>query len=138
MTEQANLAQIARLRQIALTLVAELDKMRDSLTTAVRARAGKPDHVLAVVATVTGLDPQVVVGPSRMHLVVKARAVVCLVLRDAGLSYPEIGRCIGRDHTTAMNACKIAKRAMFEGPLAEMLTRAYDQGLATWKCGTLT
>lgn len=59
-------------------------------------------------------------GRSKLRSVVRARHRFCAVVRSSlGLSYPEIGRLIGRDHTTVMNAVK-----QYEDELA----REYSDG----------
>lgn len=44
----------------------------------------------------------VLLGRSRVTDAVRARHVAAWLLRDAGLTYPEIGRRMRRDHTTAI------------------------------------
>jgi len=50
-----------------------------------------------------------VVGRGRMKSAVRARAELCSTLRDLGLSLPEIGLLIDRDHTTVMGAIRAHK-----------------------------
>ena len=38
----------------------------------------------------------------------QARKVAYVLMRDQGLSYPEIAKVFGRDHTTVMDGCKKA------------------------------
>jgi chromosomal replication initiation ATPase DnaA len=45
-------------------------------------------------------------GPSRRQEIARARHVVAWLLRQDGFSFPEIGRHIGRDHTSVMNSCR--------------------------------
>ena len=47
-----------------------------------------------------------VLGSSRFKTVAMARHHLMVALRDEGKSYPEIGRLLGRDHTTVMSAVK--------------------------------
>lgn len=47
-----------------------------------------------------------VLGRSRTKSVAAARQAVYRGLRERGLSYPEIGRLLDRDHTTVMHACR--------------------------------
>lgn len=56
------------------------------------------------VADMFGLTADELTGPSRKSVNVNARAVVARILRDRGISYPRIGRLIGRtDHSTAIH-----------------------------------
>jgi chromosomal replication initiator protein len=52
-----------------------------------------------------GYEPAMLVGPARFRRLAEARHVVCWRARRRGLSFPEIGWHIGRDHTTVMHAC---------------------------------
>ena len=62
------------------------------------------DRVMNFVAYRFGVLPDEIRGPSRKRNLVNARAVLCRVLRDRGVSYPVAARMIGRsDHSTAIN-----------------------------------
>ena len=62
------------------------------------------DEVLAAAAHFFNTTVAEVKGRGRFAHLVLARAVVCKVLRDRGLSYPQTARFIGKsDHTTAIN-----------------------------------
>ena len=50
-----------------------------------------------------GGDLAAVVGPRRTKSVVEVRRRVIAHLRGMGLSYPEIGALLNRDHATIMN-----------------------------------
>ncbi|MCA9630062.1 MAG: hypothetical protein KC766_20465 [Myxococcales bacterium] len=40
---------------------------------------------------------------------VRSRHLVCYLARElTGMSYPELGRQLGRDHTTVMHSCAVA------------------------------
>jgi chromosomal replication initiation ATPase DnaA len=59
----------------------------------------------------------VLIGPSREAWVVEARQGLMWVLRHRlGLSYPEIGRAVRRDHSTVVDGVKAEERRR----LAEM------------------
>ena len=61
----------------------------------------------------------VLLGPCREAWVVHARQGLMWVLRHRlGLSYPEIGRVMRRDHTTAIHGVRAEerRRAMCEAP----------------------
>ena len=55
-------------------------------------------------------------GRSRLGPVVAARQDVFLALREAGWSFPRIGRAMGRDHSTVMHGVAVAEaRSMGAG-----------------------
>ena len=47
-----------------------------------------------------------VLSPLRYRSIATARHAVMRRLRERGLSYPEIGWLMGRDHTTVLAACR--------------------------------
>jgi chromosomal replication initiation ATPase DnaA len=49
-----------------------------------------------------GTYPQAILGRCRLRTVYRARQQVMRRLRADGFSYTQIGRWIGRDHTTVM------------------------------------
>lgn len=57
-------------------------------------------------ADLYGVAPVDIVGGKRTHAVSKARHAAAWLLRRTGMSYPEIGRSIGCDHTSALYACR--------------------------------
>ena len=66
-----------------------------------------------------GIPLDVLLGPSREAWVVESRQGLMWVLRHRlGLSYPEIGRAVKRDHTTVLHGVKAEerRRAMCEPP----------------------
>lgn len=67
-----------------------------------------------------GITPQALVGPSHQPVFVHARAVLTKILRERGLSYPQIGMLLGgRDHTSIINS--VAKFDIYcaKNPLVE-------------------
>lgn len=88
---------------------------RERLTAAVAAieEAKAPEHadklltaVLAVFTEELGVSVGAIMGRARTRRVSRARQMVCFVLRQAGLSFPEIGRVMGLDHSTVQHACR--------------------------------
>lgn len=69
--------------------------------------------VLTEVSEATGISISRILGRSRVRPVVEARQLVCHVLYRHGMSYPQIGRLINRDHTTVLHAVRAveARRA---------------------------
>ena len=62
--------------------------------------------VVAKVADVHQVTATAIMGRSRYKSVARARMVVMFELRGLGFSYPEVGRLVGRDHTTVMAAVR--------------------------------
>lgn len=95
---------IARLR----ALFAETDRTvgRDAAILAVidaaRVVSARARDVIAEVAREHEVTPEQVMGRSVHRHVVRARWAAMARLREAGLSYPRIGRILGRDHSTVM------------------------------------
>ena len=93
-----------------------------------------PELVLDVVARHYGLRMRDLKGSNRMEPLRTARRLASYLLRvRCGLSFPEIGRRLGRHHTTALNAVRQTQRhlgddATLAGQLAliekEIVSRA--------------
>ena len=132
MTASSDLARINRLHRLASSIVDELEAMRTHHEAETRRKHGRPDEVIAAVAEVMDITPADILGKSRVGLLVKARAVVCLVLHKVGMPYSVIGRCMVIDHSTVMHACRRAQEYVHIGPRAPSLARAYEAGLAAW------
>lgn len=49
-----------------------------------------------------GLRPEAVRGPRRLSELVRCRRAIALRLRQEGCSYPEIGRALGKHHTSIL------------------------------------
>lgn len=65
--------------------------------------------VVRIVAERYGVGPGDIMSDSRQLPVVTARQLSMRLVRDlGGLSYPDIGRAFGRDHSTVMHACEQA------------------------------
>lgn len=61
--------------------------------------------VIDSVADAYGIPPEMLKGQGRSRDLTYPRSIVCRLLRDYGLSYPEIGnRLGGRDHSTVIHA----------------------------------
>lgn len=132
MTTSATLARIDRLRLLAKRVVDELDALRDEVAAAARMKTGQPDAVIEAVATVVQIDKGILLGPSRIGIVVRARNVICLALHEVGMPYAQIGRHIERDHSTVINAVRKGAVDVMHGANAAMLRRALDEGIAAW------
>jgi chromosomal replication initiation ATPase DnaA len=87
--------------------LARLARVR-SQSVAVLATGGSwSERVIAAAARRFNLEPEDLDGATRGDVdVVRARHVAAWLLREAGRSYPEIGKALGRDHTTAINSVR--------------------------------
>lgn len=132
MTAASDLTRINRLHRLASAIVDELEEMRRDIEAEARRKAGRPDEVIAAIAEAMGVTPADILGTSRVALVAKTRAVVCLALHRVGMTYSAIGRCLGKDHSTVMSACAAAREHVNRGPRAQSFARAYDAGIAAW------
>tara|TARA_Y100000310_G_scaffold283777_1_gene306025 strand:- start:1116 stop:1523 length:408 start_codon:yes stop_codon:yes gene_type:complete len=75
-------------------------------------------------AVIAGIPTSVLIGRGRALQLVAVRAAVVVVLRDVcEASWPAIGRAIGRDHTTAMNAYERAQDNTYEPTLGAIRGR---------------
>jgi len=65
-----------------------------------------------------------ILGPRRFKSIVSARRATAMMLREKGLSYPQIGTLLGgRDHTTIMALCKAKPRCVCGGHFNDHLAR---------------
>ena len=70
------------------------------------------DRVRSIAVAVSrsiGIPVSAIYGPDIQRQTVAARHLVMYLAHMEGLSYPIIGRAIGRDHTTVMDAVKREK-----------------------------
>ncbi len=68
-------------------------------------------EVVRQTALLHGVPVHHVLGPRRWPELVKVRKEVAWILCELGMSYPEIGRTLRRDHTTVMYYLGAIKRA---------------------------
>jgi chromosomal replication initiation ATPase DnaA len=83
-------------------------------------------HILSACADWYGVNVKTMCSPSRRKAPTNARMVAAWTLRTTlGLSYPEIGRLINKDHTTIMHAVKrVETDPVLRGVGAHMLKQA--------------
>lgn len=75
------------------------------------------EKIISACAKAWGVSAGDVMGRSRHKGVTAARKAAMLMTRDLfGLSYPEIGKRFGRDHSTVMHYIKSANRKLKEEP----------------------
>lgn len=70
-----------------------------------------PRQVVDYCALRLGVTRERLLGPDRVGSLVKARRKAAFALREMGLSYPEIGHVIRRDHSTVQYLLKGKPRA---------------------------
>jgi len=75
-----------------------------------------PKQIIEIVANFYNLSPKEIVGQKRQKEIAWARQVSIYLIRETlGTSYPTIGKEIGgRDHTTALHACKKIEKEIKE------------------------
>jgi chromosomal replication initiator protein len=78
-----------------------------SLETALAGPVAPSAMALAAVARRFGVTFAELTSKDRHRRLADARHVAAWVLRQYGLSYPEIGRVLCRDHTTAMHSVRL-------------------------------
>lgn len=61
-----------------------------------------PFEIFATVLKATGISKERLQGNQRTSEVVRARVLYSTIAREAGHSYPEIGRQLKKDHTTIL------------------------------------
>ena len=81
-------------------------RLTSSAKVIITTRGDRIGRVVAVTAAHFAVSPAQVTGSERGRDVVRARMVAAWLLRQDGRSYPEIGRALGKDHTTVMHAVK--------------------------------
>lgn len=71
---------------------------------------GRPLVINAIIASAAlafGLTPADLLSRDRHKSIAEARCCVCFVARQCTrMSYPQIGKALGRDHTSVMSAVK--------------------------------
>lgn len=66
------------------------------------------DAILNAAARATGFDASTILGSSRMRSCFETRAAVVYLARTrTRASYPELGRILGRHHTTVLKAYQV-------------------------------
>jgi chromosomal replication initiator protein len=102
----------------------ELEHARQALSPGVAsARTPSPDLILETVARQFGLRVRDIRGPGRSGPRNTARHLTAYLLKlRCGLSYPEIGRRLGRHHSTIVYAVRQTERRLaHDGSLAHIL-----------------
>jgi chromosomal replication initiation ATPase DnaA len=76
-----------------------------------------PETILFEVSVRFGVSPSQLLSKDRHKSIARARHVAAWLMRQTGLSFPEIGRALGgRDHTTAMNSVRRVEACLSTDP----------------------
>jgi chromosomal replication initiation ATPase DnaA len=67
------------------------------------------DHIVNEIVLKTGITREAIFARDRRRHVMVARLMLYRELRAYNLSYPTIGRLLGRDHSTILTAVKAAE-----------------------------
>lgn len=65
--------------------------------------------IICQVSISMGVSPRVIMGQSRARPIARARQAIMRRLYQYGLSVSEIGRILGRDHTTVIHGIRRAE-----------------------------
>jgi chromosomal replication initiation ATPase DnaA len=111
-----NTTRLDQLRNLRLQIDQEIEREERFLRRARRlssaakviitTRGDYTDRVVAVTAAHFAVSPGQLASIEKHRDVVQARMVAAWLLRQDGRSYAEIGRALGKDHTTIMHACR--------------------------------
>lgn len=114
---------------IASPRLTELLRMRrflDAEITAERQRIIQADHgnLVRAAADLYGTEVHSILSDDGSRNVTNARMTACWLLRETGLSFPDIGHRLGVHHTTVMHACRTiaadpSRLALARGLLAQ-------------------
>lgn len=63
-------------------------------------------QIIDAVAEATGIPAKRILGTNRDAPTARARQIVMYEARQAGLSYPQIARAMGKDHTTIIHGVR--------------------------------
>lgn len=74
-------------------------------------------EVIRLVAEMFKMDPADIIGKDRRTIYVDARCAVVLIMRERGLSYPQIGRFMDRDHSSIVNLTRNLAKRIERNPL---------------------
>lgn len=66
--------------------------------------------IVDAVSEATGIPAKRILGPRRDGPTARARQIVMYEARRAGLSYPQIGEALGRDHTSVIHGVRAEEK----------------------------
>jgi chromosomal replication initiation ATPase DnaA len=84
-----------------------------------------------------GVEPAWLASERRDRPVIDARWAAMWLCREAGFSYPRIGRAFGRDHSAVMHAVRqtaalVGRQPDWLGPELERLAASLRRGVVLW------
>ena len=84
--------------------------------------------IVSIIAKETHVKVDDILGRRRVPAIAEARQILMYLLREMGLSFPEIGTLCERDHTTVMHACdQIAEKERQASDFRALLESICDQ-----------
>lgn len=102
----SRLDELYRIRDRVLAEIAYIERLGAEIENLDRIRSTPVSRIIDTAADLYGVDVDEVLSTSRNDRVVRARQAACWLLRGHGMSLPEIGKAIGRDHTTVLHAVR--------------------------------
>ncbi len=116
LTSEARLKKIAIGEELVRKLLGEKEKDVGVIRTT-------PNNLVSAVAKYYSLGKRSLLGPSRARPIARPRQILMYLLRrELGLPLEEVGRVVGRDHTTVMHAVeKITQLASSDVQIREDL-----------------
>lgn len=87
-------------------------------------------EVISAVCLKFGVTTRLLGGTSKQASVVRARRVAFTTLRILGMSYPEIGRCFSRDHSTVIEGVRAVEKTPEFIAAAQSLALAVQRRMA--------
>lgn len=119
--EEREAVERARAAQEAAEREAKRVKIEQALNRLVKKVPAERPRIgtalLGKVADFFGLTPADLIGKRKFDILVDARTVFALIMRERGLSYPQIGRFMERDHSTVINLTRKAAKRIERNPL---------------------
>lgn len=88
------------------------------------------------VSRACGLAPAAILSRSRLRCYAEARQIAFWLLREAGLSYPQIGAALNRDHTTVLHGVtKVDADPWLQALARRIANGEYVRQEANWRWG---
>lgn len=98
--------------------------------------SGTAFATVEIVARACGLAPAALVSRSRLRYYAEARQIVFWLLREAGLSYPQIGAALDRHHATVMHGvAEVEADSELRALARRILLREDVRQEANWRWG---
>lgn len=98
----SRLEELYRIRDRVVAEIAYIERCAHEIERLERIQATPVASIIASAADLYGVDVDEVLSTSRADRATRARQSACWLLRGRGMSLPEIGRALGRDHSTVL------------------------------------